>query len=129
MLRALILAGAFLTTGTTASNAQLLKLNCQTNGPNIMYNQNSKNELESTMGQNGCRYSYTLSRGPLEKAVIMKDPTNGQLSQVGEFSFFYKPKPGFKGKDNFTVYLCGSGTRGGSGGGGCARVNYNVTVQ
>lgn len=91
-----------------------------------MYNQNSKNELESTMDQNGCRYSYAFQRGSMEKAVVMKEPANGQLSQVGEFSFFYKPKPGFKGKDNFTVYLCGTSYGGTSG---CARVNYNLTVQ
>ncbi len=126
MLQTLFLATALLVASVTTSHSQLLKINCQTHGPDIMYSQNSKNELQSTMDQNGCRYIYTTQRSTFEKAVIIKDPANGKLSQVGEFSFFYKPRSGFKGKDNFTVYLCGTGRSGGSG---CARINYNVTVQ
>jgi hypothetical protein len=56
----------------------------------------------------------------------MRTPARGELTQVGEFSFFYRPKVGFKGKDSFTVYLCGTGKFGGTG---CARLNYNVTVR
>lgn len=75
--------------------------------------------------KNGCRYSYT-TLGFIEKRVIMKAPDHGDLSQTRESGFFYKPKARFKGRDNFTIYLCGSRGRRGSG---CARLNYNVTVQ
>lgn len=60
-----------------------------------------------------------------EKAIIMKPPGNRELRQEGEFSFLYTPKNGFKGRDNFVIYICGS-DRGGSG---CARLNYQATIR
>lgn len=125
MLRTMVLVATLLAASVATSSAQLLKLNCQTQGTDIQIAQSSKTELESKMDHNGCRYSYNTA-GTLEKFVIMKTPINGELTQVGEFSVFYKPRAGFIGKDSFTVYLCGTGRRGGSG---CARLNYNVTVQ
>ena len=88
------------------------------------------------MDENGCRYAYNIAGNPaqanarfiatiIEKIVIMNHPKNGTLSQSGEFSFFYRPNKGFKGKDSFTVYLCGS-TQHQSG---CARLTYNATIR
>lgn len=121
--------GLFLaSTGT--SPAQLLKLNCRTQGPPFYMAQNSKVTHESTMDGNGCRYSFLTAQyedrpGTYEKAVIAKAPEKGTLSQSGEFSFFYKPASGFKGKDTFSVYICGSTSHGS----GCARVTYDITVR
>ena len=95
--------------------------------------QNSKIELTTQMDESGCRYSYTSAHENathiratiFEKAVIMKDPVHGKLSQTGEFSFFYKPNASFRGKDVFIIYVCGSS----AGAAGCARLTYNATVR
>ncbi|KUL93934.1 hypothetical protein DK26_19505 [Bosea sp. WAO] len=60
-----------------------------------------------------------------EKAIIMKDPANGKITQTGDFSFFYKPNTGFRGKDLFVIYVCGSS----AGASGCARLTYNATIR
>ena len=126
MLRTSVLVTTLLAASTMISPAQVLRINCQTQGGDIRLTQNdNKTEFKSTMDHNGCRYSYSTSGMTFEKAVIMNKPANGELSQTG-LSFFYKPKTGFTGKDSFTVYLCGTGRFGGTG---CARLNYNVTVQ
>jgi hypothetical protein len=86
------------------------------------------------MDENGCR--YTIMSGSLtgnrthniiviEKTVIMKQPINGELIKDSESSFFYRPRSGFRGRDNFVIYICGNQ----SGKSGCARWNYNVTVR
>lgn len=132
MLRTSILVTALLAASPTITSAQLLKMNCQTQGPPFYLGTSTKTTYETVMDENGCRYSYSTGQNSggtkvLEKAVIARKPAHGELLQAGEFSFFYKPKKGFKGKDSFVVYLCGGG--GGSGRGGCARLAYEATVQ
>ncbi len=130
MLRMLIYGTGLFLAGTDIASAQMPRINCQTRGAPFYLDQNSKTAFETHMDENGCRYSYLggqhsdMSR-TLEKAVIVKAPMNGELSQPGEFSFFYKPKKGFKGKDSFIVYICGT-TLAGSG---CARLTYNATIR
>lgn len=130
MLRTLIFVVGLLLMGATPSTAQLQKENCQTQGTNFQLDQNSKNDYQSLMDENGCRYTFTSSgydMNPriIEKSIIMKPPQNGKLTQDGGFSFFYKPKPGFKGKDNFVIYVCGTHRNSA----GCARLNYNATIR
>lgn len=73
------------------------------------------------MSANGCRYVY----GRFQQAVVMKPPENGTLSQVGEFSFLYKPKPSFKEQDSYVIYICAINYRGS----GCSRLTYEAIVQ
>ncbi len=130
MLRALVLGTALLLASAGSARAQLQKVNCQTQGEPFYLHQNSKVTHESVMDENGCRYSYISAQSDgrprvFEKAVIAQAPKKGQLSQPGEFSFFYKPGNGFKGKDTFAVYICGTTMHGS----GCSRITYNVTVR
>lgn len=135
MLKTLSIAISVLLTGAGTSMGQLQRENCRTTGPKLSIEQNSQIALETLMDENGCRYSYSLetthgrnfTRAPqiLEKAVIMRPPSNGKLSQEGDFLFFYRPNKGFRGKDTFILYLCGS-TASGSG---CSRLAYNATVR
>jgi hypothetical protein len=130
MLRTLISAASLLWLGTSPSVAQLQKENCQTQGFNFQLYENSKVDYESYMDQNGCRYTFTssgydMTPRVIEKSVVMKSPQNGTLTQDGAFSFFYKPKPGFKGKDNFVIYVCGTHRNSAA----CARLNYNATIR
>ena len=131
MLRALVLGTAFLLASAGSALAQLQKVNCQTQGPQLYLDQNNRNDYQSSMDSNGCRYSfYSIGNNGrislvLEKAVVMKQPENGELRQDGEFSFFYKPKPGFKGGDSFVIYVCGNDRNHA----GCARLNYQATIR
>lgn len=135
MLRILGVGVVFLLVSTTYSMAQFHRENCHTQGPPFYFEENSKITLATEMDENGCRYGFApINNNPFhsrntemvfEKAVIMKEPTNGNLSQSGEFSFFYKPNKGFRGKDSFVVYICGSSLRGS----GCARLTYNATIR
>lgn len=131
MLRALSFGVSFFLIGTAGSFAQPQRITCQTQGPPIYLDQNNRSDYESAMDSNGCRYNfYSIGNNSkvsivFEKAVIMKQPANGELRQEGEFSFFYKPKAGFKGRDNFVVYICGSD----HGHSGCTRLNYNAIIR
>ena len=133
MLERFVLVMLLLLTGSDAARPQPQPASCRTQGPPYYISQNSKVELNSEMDENGCRYSYTSAHENMthirptifEKAVIMKDPQNGKITLVGEFSFFYKPNKGFKGKDVFIIYVCGTS----ASGSGCARLTYNAIVR
>lgn len=108
---------------------------CQLQGTGVLdLSQNSHVHVYTNTDHEGCRISYALdlsgynpllARTVLEKAEIMKLPSNGKLMRDGTFVFLYTPNPNFLGKDNFVIYLCGSNLAGK----GCARLNYDVTVR
>ncbi|WP_146170146.1 hypothetical protein [Bosea sp. 124] len=127
-----ILGAIVFLAGAHAGSAQAACQN-QMEGP-LDFSQNNRLTAYSTMDRDGCRYSYALDRNGynhrlgqsvLEKSEIMSSPKNGSLAQIGQFSFFYKPKPNFIGKDNFVIYVCGTNL----GGKGCSRLSYDVTVK
>lgn len=108
---------------------------CQSQSSGILdLSQNSHLLMRVNTDAEGCRISFGLdlsgynpmhARTVLQKSEIMKAPDSGQLDKIGEFTFFYKPRPSFKGKDSFVVYLCGSNLSRK----GCTRINYDVTVR
>ena len=99
----------------------LATANCQTQGQSFRVEQSDRATYRSIMDAGVCRYVYAR----FQKAVIMKQPENGTLSQIGEFSFLYKPKPGFKGQDSYVIYICAVNYRGS----GCSRLTYEAIVQ
>lgn len=117
-LRSAPLAIIPLLASTTMS---LATANCQTQGQAFRVEQSDRVAFRSTMDGEGCRYVYAR----FQKAVIMKQPENGSLTQVGEFSFLYKPRPGFTGKDSYVIYICAVNYRGS----GCSRLIYEAIVQ
>lgn len=117
MLRSPLTIGLLLAS-TTAS---LATANCQTQGQGFRVEQSDKVTYRSIMNSDGCRYVYAR----FQKAVVMKQPENGTLSQIGEFSFLYKPKPGFRGQDSYVIYICAVNYRGS----GCSRLTYEAIVQ
>ena len=118
MLRSALLVIGPLLASTTAS---LATANCQTQGPPFRVEQSDRATYRSTMNADGCRYVYAR----FQQAVVMKQPENGTLSQIGEFSFLYKPRPGFKGQDSYVIYICAINYRGS----GCSRLTYEAIVQ
>lgn len=99
---------------------------CRIQGPNFFPIQNDKPTYTVTVNKSGCRHRYNAGgRIRFEKAVSMRQPTHGLLTQTGEFSFFYKPSQVFSGKDTYVIYICGSSL----GRSGCSRLTYEATVQ
>lgn len=108
---------------------------CRSQSSGILdLSQNSHLLVHVNTDSEGCRISFGLdlsgyspihARTVLQQSEIMKKPDRGFLDKVGEFTFFYKPKASFIGKDSFVVYLCGSNLSGK----GCTRINYVVTVR
>jgi len=99
---------------------------CLTQGPGFSPPQNDKISYVAFMSNAGCRHVYrTIGSFIMEKAVVMKQPNHGTLTQTGEFSFTYKPIAGFLGKDSYIIYVCGKG----NSGSGCSRLTYEAIVQ
>lgn len=76
---------------------------------------------------NGCGHSISrfVQGKELQKVVIMKQPSNGSLKQLGESAYYYIPRLNFKGKDNYVMYICGRERQGS----GCARFNFLISVE
>lgn len=99
---------------------------CLTQGPSFSPPQNDRITYRATMNKAGCRHVYRSTGSfVFEKAVAMKQPGHGTLEQTGEFSFSYKPNPGFLGKDTYVIYVCGRG----AAGSGCSRITYEATIE
>lgn len=108
------------------ASASLAVAACRIHGYGFHVEQNDRATYEATIDGNGCHHVYGVSGFlTIQKTVIMNQPANGTLSRTGEFSFFYKPKPGFAGKDTYVIYVCGTSRRGT----GCSRLTYNAIVQ
>ncbi|KUL92864.1 hypothetical protein DK26_26440 [Bosea sp. WAO] len=123
MLRILICA---LTLLLADSGASVATAACRIRGYGFHVEQNDRATYEVTVDRNGCHHVYGVSGFlTIQKTVIMNQPANGTLSRTGEFSFFYKPKPGFVGKDTYVIYVCGTNRRGT----GCSRLTYDAIVQ
>ncbi|SEK82301.1 hypothetical protein SAMN04515666_10299 [Bosea lupini] len=99
---------------------------CRVTGPKWYLHTNDRVTLKAEMDSQGCGHSYGVAgTWRMDKLVVMKPPSNGQLRQIGEVTFYYIPKAGFRGTDNYVLYICGKDTWGS----GCARLNYEATVD
>lgn len=99
---------------------------CRVTGPKWYLHTNDRVTLKAEMDSQGCGHSYGVAgTWRMDKLVVMKPPSNGQLRQIGEVTFYYIPRAGFKGTDNYVLYICGKDTWGS----GCARLNYEAAVE
>lgn len=73
-----------------------------------------------------CR-SYFRSYGTVifKKLYLVNAPSNGTVRLQSGGYYFYKPKAGFRGEDNFALRICGS--QGGLD--GCTDLSVKMTVQ
>jgi hypothetical protein len=90
----------------------------------------SQNESVSTTGVStgGSACSTRFRSGGMSSfrsAAVAAAPAHGTLTEIGTMRFRYKPRPGFKGADRYSIRICGS-DRAGSG---CATLGYNITVE
>ena len=73
-----------------------------------------------------CNWSFTASGSAvLTSASIEEQPSNGNLTQTGGYSFRYVPYPGFRGSDHYAIEVCGDSANGS----GCTHFNYEHTVE
>jgi hypothetical protein len=70
-------------------------------------------------------YKANNSTVHLTEASISAEPSNGTLTQTGDFAFEYRPEPGFKGSDEYAIEVCGEGRRAS----GCSILTYEITLQ
>jgi len=99
---------------------------CRVTGPKWYLHTNDRVTLKAEMDSQGCGHSYGVAgTWRMDKLVVMKPPSNGQLRQIGEVTFYYIPRSGFRGTDNYVLYICGKDTWGS----GCARLNYEAAVE
>jgi hypothetical protein len=78
------------------------------------------------VGGAACHHAY-WSEGTTQfsGASISEQPSNGVLTQTGDYEFEYRPHKGFRGSDEYAVEICGQNDNGS----GCSTITYEVTVQ
>jgi hypothetical protein len=73
-----------------------------------------------------CRNVFTSKDVRYEKSVIEKQAKNGKLEKESLTTFVYTPKRGFKGKDAYSVKMCGYSSRNEPG---CVTITYEIEVK
>jgi hypothetical protein len=73
-----------------------------------------------------CLHQYRSGTAyAIDSVSIASRPANGALTQAGRFAIRYKPRPGYKGTDQYSLKLCASGARGS----GCSVITYRMTIN
>jgi hypothetical protein len=73
-----------------------------------------------------CRNVFTSKDVRYEKSVIEKQAKNGKLEKESLTTFVYTPTRGFKGKDAYSVKMCGYSSRNEPG---CVTITYEIEVK
>ena len=78
------------------------------------------------VGGAACHHAYwPEGTTQFSGASISEQPSNGVLTQTGDYEFEYRPHKGFRGSDEYAVEICGQNDNGS----GCSTITYEVTVQ
>jgi hypothetical protein len=73
-----------------------------------------------------CQHVFTSKDVRYENSVIEKQAKNGKLEKQSLTTFVYTPKKGFKGKDAYSVKMCGYSSRNEPG---CVTITYEIEVK
>ena len=73
-----------------------------------------------------CPHRFTSKRLTYTDSNIEKQAKNGKVIKENLTSFKYTPNKGFKGKDTYTLKLCGYNA---SNQNGCVTINYEIEVK
>ena len=108
-------------------SVQQASAGCRTTPLRFSFDSNAETSAEASVtGDGSCRLNFRAIQGMYEDSSILKKPRNGTLRQINITSFFYKANAGFKGKDDFTLKLCGTRKTGSSG---CVTANYVLNIE
>lgn len=109
-----------------ASFASQASAACDVDGELFYLHKNDQSKHRAKMDINGCDLHFITSKKTVfRSAAIVTKPKNGALRKIAHLEFRYRPKPGFKGDDAFSVRVCGKTT----GGSGCSILHYTATVD
>jgi hypothetical protein len=88
--------------------------------------QNDRVTASTEADAKGCVFRYRPDgHAMLTSASIVTRPKRGDLVQIGNFQFRYRPKAGYVGPDSFLLKVCGSTLEGT----GCSTPTYRVDVE
>jgi hypothetical protein len=73
-----------------------------------------------------CRNVFTSKDVRYENSTIEKKAKNGKLEKENLTTFVYTPKKGFKGKDAYSIKMCGYSSRNEPG---CVTITYEIEVK
>ncbi len=123
-LRELVLPAAF---GIFAAGfASPASAACDVKGEIFYLHKNDTAKQTAKTDMNGCDLHFiTAGKIRFRSAAIIAKPKNGALRKIAHLEFRYRPKPGFKGDDTFSVKVCGK-TPNGSG---CSTLHYTATIE
>lgn len=99
---------------------------CDVSSEPFFMHKNDKTSHQIKTDGKGCDLNFSTDNKTIfRSATIVSKPTSGKLVKVALLDFAYHPKPGFKGRDAFSMRVCGSSPAGK----GCSLLNYTADVD
>lgn len=99
---------------------------CDVDGDLFYLHKNDASKHTAKMDIDGCDLHFISAKNvTFRSAAIVAKPKNGALRKIAHLEFRYRPKPGFKGNDAFSLKVCGK-TPAGSG---CSTLHYTAKVD
>ena len=100
---------------------------CDIDGDTFYLHKNDETHHTAKTDLNGCDLHFISAGKTTEfsSASIVAKPKNGDLIPIAHLEFRYRPKPGFKGNDEFALKVCGKTVQGK----GCSTLHYSATVE
>jgi hypothetical protein len=100
---------------------------CDVDGETFYLHKKDETQHTARTDLNGCDLHFISAGKKIQfsRATIVSKSKNGDLSKIAHLEFRYRPKPGFKGNDEFALQVCGRTPKGQ----GCSILHYNATVD
>ena len=100
---------------------------CDVDGETFYLHKKDETRHAAKTDLNGCDLHFISAGKKIQftSAKVVSKPKNGDLAKIAHLEFRYRPKPGFKGNDEFALQVCGKTTKGQ----GCSILHYNATVD
>ncbi len=113
-----LISGQFLVTSAMAG--------CQTQGSRFMLHHKKPMKAYSWMSSSGCEYYFRAGgRMTFTSASIVRKPKHGVFKKTARFQFLYTPHKNYKGKDSYSVRICGKDLQGKN----CTELIVEATVK
>jgi hypothetical protein len=99
---------------------------CSVNGDLFYMHKSDETKHVIKTDHNGCDLSFTTAgKIQFDRAEVVDQPQNGELSKIGVLEFRYVPNRKFRGADAFAVRVCGTTPVGA----GCSVLHYTANVR
>jgi hypothetical protein len=125
LLRSVIIPAVFGMV-TAAGFSATASAKCDVTGDIFYMHANDKKRYAARTDIHGCDLHFITRRNVrFTSAKVVQKPTNGNLRKIANLEFRYKPRPDFKGKDEFSLRVCGRTPAGR----GCSTLDYDAIVE